>query len=106
MDFNDRYLTCKDCSASFLFSAGEQEFFATKGLVNEPRRCPNCRSLLRFRAQGKDESTVTTVICAECQGPAIVPFRPRGHRPIFCCACLKIQKERAKAEESSQAAVG
>lgn len=99
MDFTDREITCKDCSGSFLFSAGEQQFYSERGLTNEPKRCPNCRSLLKFRAQGKDESSITTVICAECHGQAIVPFQPRGHRPIFCSACLKTQKERARSEQ-------
>lgn len=98
---NDRYLNCKECSASFLFSAGEQLFFAERGLTNEPKRCPNCRSLMRFKSLGVDESKVTTVNCAECQGPAIVPFVPRGHRPIYCSGCLKIQKERKREEMHS-----
>ena len=40
----DRELTCKDCGTPFTFTAGEQEFYAGKGLVNAPRRCPNCRA--------------------------------------------------------------
>jgi hypothetical protein len=40
----DRTLTCRQCSASFTFTAGEQAFYATRGLVNEPTRCQSCRS--------------------------------------------------------------
>ena len=40
----DRNLTCKDCGAEFVFTAGEQEFYAEKGFTNEPQRCPECRS--------------------------------------------------------------
>ena len=41
--FTDKTLTCKDCGAEFVFTAGEQEFFKEKGLTSEPVRCPKCR---------------------------------------------------------------
>ena len=41
--FEDRTLTCRDCGQSFTFTAGEQEFYQTRGLTNEPGRCPECR---------------------------------------------------------------
>jgi hypothetical protein len=41
-NFKDRQLVCLDCEAPFVFSKGEQYFFASKGLV-EPKRCPECR---------------------------------------------------------------
>ena len=31
MAFVDETLTCKDCGKEFIFSAGEQEFYAEKG---------------------------------------------------------------------------
>ncbi len=43
MSYGDKALNCVDCSATFTFSAGEQEFFAGKGFTNEPKRCPDCR---------------------------------------------------------------
>ena len=39
----DKTLTCKDCGAEFLFTEGEQAFYAEKGFTNEPVRCPECR---------------------------------------------------------------
>jgi len=42
--YTDEKLTCTDCGAEFVFSAGEQEFFASKGFQNKPNRCPDCRS--------------------------------------------------------------
>lgn len=39
----DKNLTCSDCGAEFVFTAGEQEFYAEKGFTNEPKRCPDCR---------------------------------------------------------------
>ncbi len=39
----DKTLVCKDCGAEFVFTAGEQAFYAEKGFTNEPQRCPECR---------------------------------------------------------------
>ncbi|HEV8634165.1 MAG TPA: zinc-ribbon domain containing protein [Chloroflexota bacterium] len=41
--FQDKMLTCRDCGRQFVFSAGEQEFYQSRGLMNEPGRCPECR---------------------------------------------------------------
>ena len=43
MSYADKTLTCRDCGAQFVFTAGEQEFYAQKGFTNEPSRCPSCR---------------------------------------------------------------
>ena len=40
---SDETLTCKDCGAEFVFTVGEQEFYAEKGFENKPVRCPACR---------------------------------------------------------------
>jgi DNA-directed RNA polymerase subunit RPC12/RpoP len=39
----DKNLTCKDCGKEFVFTEGEQAFYAEKGFENEPQRCPDCR---------------------------------------------------------------
>ena len=43
MAMQDRSIVCRDCGADFVFTAGEQEFYASKGLQNDPVRCPDCR---------------------------------------------------------------
>jgi len=43
MSYGDKSLKCSDCGVTFTFTAGEQEFFASKGLTNEPKRCVSCR---------------------------------------------------------------
>ena len=35
--YEDKTLVCKDCGAEFVFTAGEQEFYAEKGFVNDHR---------------------------------------------------------------------
>ena len=39
----DKTLVCKDCGADFVFTEGEQQFYAEKGFDNVPQRCPDCR---------------------------------------------------------------
>ena len=41
--YEDKTLVCKDCGKEFVFTAGEQEFYAEKGFTNEPQRCKECR---------------------------------------------------------------
>ena len=43
MEYTDKTLTCKDCGAEFVFTAGEQQFYAEKGFENDPIRCKECR---------------------------------------------------------------
>ena len=40
----DIELTCKDCGNTFVFTEGEQEFYAQKGFTNQPVRCKECRN--------------------------------------------------------------
>ena len=39
----DKTLVCKDCGNEFVFTEGEQAFYAEKGFTNDPVRCPECR---------------------------------------------------------------
>ena len=54
MSYADKTLTCRDCGTQFVFTAGEQEFYAQKGFTNEPTRCPSCR---QARKQGGGRSS-------------------------------------------------
>ncbi len=53
MSFVDKALTCRDCGREFIFTAGEQDFYAQKGFDNEPTRCPDCR---RARKAARNEA--------------------------------------------------
>ena len=54
MDYVDRNPTCLDCVMSLIFRASEQEFFVSKGFVNEPGRCRNCRQAKKQQRRGSD----------------------------------------------------
>ena len=49
--YSDKELNCKECNAPFVFTAGEQEFYAERGFVNEPQRCKACRDQRKSRAR-------------------------------------------------------
>lgn len=118
MLFSDKSLTCKDCQKSFLFTAGEQDFYATKGLVHEPGRCPECRNRRKQQAIALNLPSVSApgaippkmvdvseVACAECGVVTTVPFRPRLARPVYCKECYTKQKAALQAAESAEVAV-
>jgi len=49
VSYTDKTLQCRDCGMEFVFTAGEQEFYAEKGFTNEPGRCNDCRLRKRQR---------------------------------------------------------
>lgn len=88
MEFNDRTLNCIDCGAEFIFTAGEQEFYASKGFTNEPRRCKNCRDG-RKQSSHSGPRELHEVVCANCGVTTQVPFKPREDRPVYCRECFQ-----------------
>jgi CxxC-x17-CxxC domain-containing protein len=91
MAFVEKTLVCKDCGKEFVFSAGEQEFYAEKGFKNEPVRCKSCRDERKKRngfAGRKGQKQMYDAVCAECGSPTQVPFKPRNGRPIYCSSCF------------------
>jgi len=103
MEFSDKTLMCRECNNGFLFTAGEQDFFRQKGLVNEPGRCPECRLKRKQQAATNGVTVptdapvstvreVSTVVCAECGKETTVPFRPRLARPVYCSECFSRQR--------------
>jgi CxxC-x17-CxxC domain-containing protein len=86
----DRTLTCRDCGSEFIFTVGEQEFYAQKGFEHEPARCPNCRQARkRDRSAASGERTMYDAICSQCGVATQVPFSPRPDKPVYCQDCYK-----------------
>src|SRR5205814_1149997 len=110
----DKTLTCRDCGQSFVFTAGEQEFFASRGFTNEPSRCPECRAARKASRESGGysgggsyssggygggqssgygrEREMFSVTCAQCGNEARVPFQPRGDKPVYCSDCFSKQR--------------
>ena len=81
--FEDRSLTCRDCGESFVFSSGEQAFFASKGLTNDPQRCTTCRAAAKTARSASPGGSreYHAAICNSCGGQAMVPFQPTERPP-------------------------
>ena len=100
MSFQDRTLTCGDCGQSFIFTSGEQEFYASRGLTNDPGRCPDCRAARRGQGGGGSYGGGRTremfsVVCSNCGKDTQVPFRPTSGRPVYCSDCFAQQPRRS-----------
>ena len=95
MGFEDKSIECSDCGATFTFSVEEQEFFASKGYTNEPKRCPACREARKSERYGNSGSSYGSrprrqmfpAVCAQCGKDTEVPFEPREGRPVYCRDC-------------------
>ncbi len=92
MEYHDKVLKCMECGSEFVFTAGEQMFFADKGFKNEPKRCKACKP---NRAQGGDTNSggaqriETKTVCSQCGKETTVPFKPTQGRPVYCRECFQ-----------------
>ena len=108
--YGDKVLRCRDCGADFVWTAGEQAFYASKNLANQPSRCPSCRTAARAAREAGVQSSGTgagrpreffPAVCDRCGVQTQVPFLPRNDRPVYCSACFDIVRgapERRVAE--------
>ena len=86
--YEDEKLTCDDCGCEFVFTAGEQEFYAERGLTNKPKRCNECR---RSRKQIRKKKLYDTT-CSKCGVQTKVPFKPIEGKDVFCRDCYQKEK--------------
>jgi CxxC-x17-CxxC domain-containing protein len=115
MSFQDRTLTCRDCGQEFAFTAGEQEFYQSRGLTNDPGRCPDCRRARKSDRGGggggyayssssdgmtgsqggggggydRPRREMFPATCTQCGKETQVPFQPRGDKPVYCSDCFE-----------------
>jgi CxxC-x17-CxxC domain-containing protein len=92
MGYTDKQIECRECGASFAFTASEQEFYASKGYTNDPKRCPSCRQTRKTQRQGEGGYSGGTrqmypAVCAQCGKDTEVPFEPKSERPVYCGEC-------------------
>ena len=90
--YQDKTLVCRDCGKEFVFTAGEQEFYAEKGFQNEPSRCRECRMAKKTQRGGP--RVMYDAICAQCGQPTKVPFEPKDDRPVYCSECYASMQRR------------
>ncbi len=98
MQYQDKQLTCVDCGQPFVFTAGEQEFFAQKGFQNPPKRCKACKAIKRAgpgaaaAAEGTATRELFEVVCSSCGQKTTVPFKPSLDRPVYCRSCFQLRR--------------
>lgn len=61
--FADKTLKCVEggkcpSGGSFVFSAGEQEFYERKGFTETPKRCKDCREARKAKRNARDNDSV------------------------------------------------
>ena len=92
MEFQDKSLRCVDCGTDFIWTAGEQLFFADKQFKNEPKRCKNCKMKRQGSAGSGFTKTETMTMCSQCGRETTVPFKPTQGRPVYCRECFLSRK--------------
>jgi CxxC-x17-CxxC domain-containing protein len=92
----DKTLTCRDCGQEFIFTAGEQDFYASKGFTNEPSRCPECRSSRKVQRDGgytssggytSGSSSYSSSSGGYAGGSSSYGITRRGPREMFTVTC-------------------
>jgi len=96
--YQDQTLTCRDCGKQFVWTASEQEFYASKGFQNSPVRCPEDRAAKKARmgdSRGGFNAgprQMFEITCSNCGRKDTVPFQPKGDRPVLCRDCFRQKK--------------
>ena len=116
MTYTDRNLTCVQCGNEFNFSADDQQYHAERG-YQDPKRCPTCRAERRAQSGGggsygssgggygggrggggggydRPQRQMFSATCSRCGKEALVPFEPRGDRPVYCSDCFQPRTSR------------
>ena len=93
MAYQDKSIQCLDCGKTFTFTAQEQEFYASKGYTNEPKRCSECRQARKAERGdtgfSRGPRQMYPAKCASCGKDTEVPFQPRGDKPVYCSDCYR-----------------
>ena len=86
---------CARCGSNFVNTAGEQRFYASRGLPDAPRRCAPCRKVRKAEQRSVSPPTFPRRVseavptCSWCGQPARVPFEVAAHRPVACEPCYR-----------------
>lgn len=105
--YTDRALTCVQCSNEFTFTADDQQYHAERG-YQDPKRCPTCRAERRNSQGGgggsygrsggggydRPQREMFSATCSRCGKEAMVPFQPRGDKPVYCSDCYQPRTSR------------
>lgn len=96
--YQDKILVCKKCGREFIFTAGEQAFYAGRGFRRHPQRCKSCRRKGKPAPEKPEqpkqpEKKRYKGVCAACGKTAWVPFQPRPEQLVYCAKCYAAMRE-------------
>ena len=92
--FEDKTLVCKECGNEFVFTAGEQEFYAARGFQNEPQRCKACRDARKNAARGPVSISPLSALPAAAR-----PRCPSSPSPTVLCTAATASPRCARTAE-------
>ncbi|HTD79533.1 MAG TPA: zinc-ribbon domain containing protein [Chloroflexota bacterium] len=121
----DTTLTCRDCGQAFVFTSGEQAFYASRGF-SEPSRCADCRAARKAQRDGggssyssysssaydsgysssRGEREMFTATCSACGQEASVPFQPSSDKPVYCSSCFQQRRGNERSGHGGYASRG
>lgn len=94
-------IQCSACGSEFVFTAEEQEFYASKGF-QPPRKCKPCRDAAKQSrggggggygggrgGYGGGQRQMYPATCSACGVQTQVPFQPNGSKPVYCRDCYQ-----------------
>src|SRR6266702_3184251 len=99
MSLSDVKLYCNDCKQPYTFTIREQQFYASKNIVNPPSRCSACRAREKSRVD-------QTLYCSDCgqsfvftKGEQKFYEQRNMTAPSRCQACRERKKALPKGNE-------
>ena len=92
--FEDKTLVCKDCGAEFIFSAGEQEFYAEKASRMSPYAARHAGTLARASATAK-RKCMTRYAHSAALPPRFLSF-PRTTGPSIAALASRLAGQTTK----------
>lgn len=107
MTGSETTLICRDCGGAFAFSEDERRSFAAQGHLHSPSRCSACRHERKERQAQRGTRPVppafrelgqtgSSVVCAACGQPAVVPFEARADRAVYCSDCYRRRRANSR----------
>lgn len=78
--YEDKTIICADCQQEFVHSAEDQQRYAERGFVNEPKRCRSCREKRKTEAgeKAKTRSEQPDIGNSVSDAPRPAPARSGG----------------------------
>jgi len=100
----DQWIACRNCGEQFLWSAGEQAYYAARK-ITAPRCCRNCRAVRKAENETRDRRVEEALVNATKQtGVVEVYFADKGYgflrgdgeRLFFHCSALRCKPREIK----------